>query len=694
MNALAHAASPYLLEHADDPVDWHPWGEEAFAEARRRDVPLLISIGYASCHWCHVMQHESFQDPQTAAYLNAHFVPVKVDREEHPDVDTVYMTALQALRGQGGWPLTAVTDPHGRTFFAGSYFPPDDRPGMPSFRRVLHALSEAWDQRRDEVLRDAEQLDRHLRSGMGAPPAVEDPLARDAHPTDAATLPDGAAEALEVLEQRFDPRNAGFGGAPKFPPHTLLRWLSLRPEAAARRMQEATLRALARGGIHDPLAGGTARYAVDADWRVPHFEKMLSDNVQLLPRWAEAFVNTGDPTFERAALDTFTFLEAELRLPDGGYATALDADSVAENGTREEGAYYAWRADAFDAAVSEGSGADEIAFARAAFDVEEPGPFEGLQVLRIGADAAELAERFEIEPEQAAKRLEQLRAALFAVRERRPRPPRDDKVLTGLQGLAILGLARAGRLLEHAQMILAAQRTARHVLATQWLPGGRLARRALGAEVGIDARLDDHAYLGLGLLELHRADGDPRWLDEATARAEQIAARFEDDEGGFYGVASDQVGPLPLRPRTVTDAAVPADTLAAAELLWRCARLWDRSELEESARRAVVPLAPLARRHPEAFGSVLTLLDLMRAPRRELAVTGPDEAGGRALWLVAARRSLDAWAVQRAAEPHDGPLVAGRHTVDGAAAAWLCERYACRLPERDPAELERALADG
>jgi hypothetical protein len=685
MNALRDAASPYLLQHADDPVDWRPWGEAAFQEARRRDVPVLVSIGYASCHWCHVMQRESFRDPAIAAVINERFVPVKVDREEHPDVDAVYMAALQAMHGHGGWPLTAVADPDARPFFAGTYFPPDERPGMPSFRRVLDAVADAWVGKREAVLEDAGRLERHLRQGMAAPPTRVGPD----DPAD--DLPDGTEEALAALAGQEDARHGGFGDAPKFPPHALLRWLGTRPEPEAGRLADRTLRAIARGGITDPLAGGTARYAVDAGWRVPHFEKMLYDNVQLLPRWAEAWRRSGDATFLRAARATFAWLEAEMRLPDGGYATALDADSETDDGGHEEGAFYAWTGRGFDAAVTAVLGADEVAFARAAFGVADVGPFEGRNVLRHAADAGELAERLDLPPAEAEARLERLRQELLAARGQRARPARDDKELTGLQGLAILGLARAGRLLGDARMTARARELADHVRAKMVRPDGTLARRALGDAVGIDARLEDHAYLGLGLLELHRADGDPRWLDEAAARAEAAVARFAGEDGGFLSSAEGQAGPLPIRPRSLTDAAVPADSVAAAELVWRVARLQDQPEREAQARRTVAPLADAARRHPQALGSALSLLDLLRAERRELAVTGPDAAGGAELWAEAARRPLDAWIVQRAPQPAEGPLVAGRDTVDGRAAAWLCEGYACRLPVTDPDQLAGAL---
>ncbi|MDZ7799351.1 MAG: thioredoxin domain-containing protein [Trueperaceae bacterium] len=698
MNALQDAASPYLRQHADDPVDWHPWGQDAFAEARRRDVPLFVSIGYASCHWCHVMQHESFQDPDLAALLNDGFVPVKVDREERPDVDAVYMSALQAMRGQGGWPLTAITDAEGRTFFAGTYYPPDDRPGMPSLRRVLDAVSDAWRHRRDGLLEEAAKLDAHLRRAMEAPAG---PALDPASPV--ASLPDPSREALAALAARYDRAHGGFGGAPKFPPHGVLRWLLMRDEPEAREMAVGTLRGMERGGITDPLAGGVARYAVDEAWRVPHFEKMTSDNAQLLPRFAEAYLRSGDTALWRAAQDTFAWLRHEMRLEDGTFATALDADSEGR-----EGAFYAWTAPAFDEVVraaAEEAGApaeDEVAFARAAFDVAEVGPFEGLNVLRAALDPGELAERFELPLQEAEVRLARIRARLFAARAHRPRPARDDKVLTAVQGMVIQGAARAGRMLEDPEMVEVARETAVRVLTRMLAPDGTLWRRAFGERAGIAARLEDHAFLGLGLLELHRADGDPRWLAAAARQAEAVEARFAGEDGGYLG-APEEDDPLPMRPRSLLDAAQPADTVAAAELEWRVGRLRGEREREARATRAVTPLAEVAARHPEAAGSALTLLALMRAPAREAAVTGPADAGGAALWAEVARRPLDAWAVQRAPDAGGAgaeadptlrwPLVEDRGTVDGRAAGWLCEGYACRLPLTDPDAWARALDD-
>ncbi len=685
MNQLAHAASDYLLQHADDPVDWRPWSEDAFREARDRDVPVLVSIGYAACHWCHVMQRESFRNAATAALMNEHFVNVKIDREEHPDVDAVYMAALQAMRGQGGWPLTAITDHEGRPFFTGTYFPPDTRPGMPSFQQVLNAVHEAWLERRDTLLDDAAKLDAHLRGSMAAPAGSLDPLPAD------APLPDPTRDALAHLATRLDERHGGFGDAPKFPPHPLLRWLHLRSEPEAHAMADATLHAIARGGISDPVAGGVARYSVDAAWAVPHFEKMLYDNAQLLPRFVEAYQRSGDPVFFGAASGIAAWMEAELRLPNGLFATALDADSANEDGVKQEGAFYAWTARAFDAAIRDALGEVEVPFARAAYGVQEVGPFEGANVLRVAATSEELADRFDVPLPLAAQRLAAIRVVLHAARSTRARPARDEKAILGLQGLAIHGLARAGRLLPEPRLVTLAQEAARASLATFQQPDGAWMRRVRGDVVGIPALLEDHAFFGLGLLELHRADGDPHWLDAARHQADRIVHDFTAEDGGFQSVARSASSPIDVTPRSVIDGPQPADTIAAAELVWRMARLDGDAEREARARGAVAPLATAAGRHPQALASVLTVVDFMRATPRELAVTGPDDVGGADLWDVAASLPLDAWIVQRASEPGSGPLVEGRDTVDGRAAAWVCEGYACRLPITDVDALGGAL---
>ena len=466
-NRLADATSPYLLQHSENPVEWLPWGEEAFELARQRDLPVLLSIGYAACHWCHVMAHESFEDERVAAFMNERFVCVKVDREERPDVDAVYMNAVQAMTGAGGWPLTVVVTPDGAPFFGGTYFPPQPRWGQPSFRQVLEGISRAWRERREEVEEAARGLHEQLRA-LEAPlsPSSGAPAGTVAAPTD----PEAAAgQALRALAATFDAERGGFGGAPKFPPHGALRFLLARPEEHALAMATATLDAMADGGIHDQLGGGFARYSVDARWDVPHFEKMLYDNAQLLQLYAEGYRRTGRARFAAVAEGIVSWLARELRSPEGALYSSLDADSEGE-----EGRFYTWTEEEVEAAC----GAD-AAVALRHFGVRTPGPFEGRNVLRVAEPLPAAAAALKLDPEEAGTRLERARRALAAARERRPRPSLDDKALASWNGLALVGLADAARLLGSERALGMARDVVRfvraHLLAGR-TPAARLAR--------------------------------------------------------------------------------------------------------------------------------------------------------------------------------------------------------------------------
>ena len=625
------------------------------------------------------MQHESFQDPTTAAFLNKHFVSIKVDREEHPDVDAVYMRALQAMRGHGGWPLTAIADTTGRPFFTGTYFPKQDAPGMPSFMRVLSAIHEAWTERRDAVLQDAERLEAHVRDALASPlGSTFDPDATD-------DVPDVSAAALRTARMHFDETHGGFGDEPKFPHHGLHRWLAMRPEPEARSLLSGALSPIVRGGIYDPIGGGMARYAVDAAWRVPHFEKMLYDNAQLLPRLAEASLNQSVPLAGEATGQTDRFIQRELTTQEGLLATALDADSEGE-----EGAFYAWTGRDFDEAVTQRVGASEVAIARDAFGIADVGPFEGNNVPRNAMTPAELAQRHGISPDEAASRRDRIRSAIFTARQERERPATDDKALAGLQGLAIQGLARTARLLADDDMKARAERLAKRTLDTFW-DGQRLLRRAGAGQVGIAGKLEDHAWLGLGLLELHHATGDGRWVHVASDLADIIMDGFMAADGGFVTTRAADLGPLAIAPRTVTDQAVPSDYASAAELVWRTARLHDQAGRQHAVAAALRPLVDLAQGHPEAAGAMLTALEHLHAPKREVVVTGPDAAGGADLWRVVAGLPLDTWTVLRASEPDGSPLTEGRDTVGGRAAAWVCENYACEHPIVDADALRTRL---
>ncbi|MGN6244155.1 MAG: thioredoxin domain-containing protein, partial [Motilibacteraceae bacterium] len=509
-NRLAAATSPYLLQHQDNPVDWWPWCEEAFAEARRRDVPVLLSVGYSACHWCHVMAHESFEDEATAALMNENFVCIKVDREERPDVDAVYMEATTAMTGSGGWPMTVFATPAGEPFYCGTYFPPVPRHGMPSFPQLLQAVTDTWRNRRDEVDRVGAQVVERLSApraaGQGQPPTAEDLEA-----------------AVARLGTEFDRARGGFGGAPKFPPsmvlEQLLRHAARTGDQRSASMAARTLEAMARGGIHDQLGGGFARYSVDAGWVVPHFEKMLYDNAQLLRSYRHWWRATGEPLARRTALNTADFLLRELRTPEGGFASALDADSEGE-----EGRFYVWT----PAQLADVLGPDDAAWAAQLLAVTPEGTFEhGSSVLQLLA-----------EPDDH-ERWEAVRARLLAAREERVRPGRDDKVVAAWNGLTIAALAETGALLERPDLVDAA-RAAAELLLRVHVVEGRLRRVSRDGVVGSPAGvLEDYADVAEGLLALHAVTGEARWLAQAAALLDVVLERFADGGGGFYDTADD-----------------------------------------------------------------------------------------------------------------------------------------------------------
>lgn len=672
-NRLASETSPYLLQHKDDPVDWYPWGAEALRRAREEQKPILLSIGYSSCHWCHVMARESFSDPQVAEFLNRHFVSVKVDREERPDLDAIYMTAVQAMTGQGGWPLTAALTPDGEPFFGGTYFPPADRYGQPAFRRVLEALAAAWRDHRDEVAASAGELREHL-AGLSR--------LRGQGRLD----PDAPQEVLQALEREFDPIHGGFGGAPKFPPHGALRFLLARPEENGREMALVTLRKMALGGIFDQLAGGFARYSVDERWLVPHFEKMLPDNAQLLSRYAQAYRLTADPLFAQVLRLTADWLERELGAPGGGFYSALDADSEGE-----EGRFYVWDAAEFAEAAGE-----HAELAAAWFGVSAVGNFEGKSVLTAPDDPAGIAARFGAEGLE--ERLESARQALLAARERRVRPGLDDKVVTSWNGLAIAGLAEAGTALHRPDLIGRARRAAEFVRGALY-EEGRLRRtwtRGVAAGTGL---LEDYAYLALGLLALYRATFEPEWLIWSLDLAGVIRERFADPDGGGFFSTPDDGEELIIRPKSFVDAAVPAENAAAAELFVHLGRLTGSEEYQALAEGAILAVQRALAQQPTGLGYTACALEFALHPPREVAVIGDREGSDtRSLLRIVQQQPLPYAVAAQASGPNDPlvrilPFLQGRERVDGRAAAYVCEGGTCRLPVASPIDLARELAE-
>ncbi|WP_448614156.1 thioredoxin domain-containing protein [Modestobacter sp. URMC 112] len=661
-NRLAGATSPYLLQHAGNPVDWWEWGADAFAEARERDVPVLVSVGYAACHWCHVMAHESFEDEATAAQMNAGFVCVKVDREERPDVDSVYMTATQALTGHGGWPMTVFTTPDGRPFHCGTYYPPRPAHGLPSFRQLLTAVGEAWSTRRDELEHAGSRVAEGIsgRLDLGAPA----PLSAD--------VLDGAVAALA---DGFDPRSGGFGGAPKFPPSMVLEFLlrahARRGDQNTLRMAVGTAEAMARGGVYDQLAGGFARYSVDADWVVPHFEKMLYDNALLLRVYSHLWRATGADWARRVADETAGFLVRDLGTAEGGFASALDADTEGV-----EGLTYVWTPDQ----LAEVLGPDDGAWAAEVFAVTPSGTFEhGSSTLQLRADVAD------------PDRLADVRRRLSAARARRPQPARDDKVVTAWNGLAVAALADHGALTGDTELVRAARAAAELLHRTHWVDG-RLRRASrdgvAGAHAGV---LEDHGDLAEGLLALHAATGEGRWLSWAGELLDVVADQFVDDDGRWHDTAADAEA-LVHRPFDPTDGPTPAGIAAAVGALVGYSALAGSPEHRARAEQALGSLAGLVTRAPQAAGWAAAVGEALLAGPLEVAVSGPAGPERDAL-AAAARASTSPGAVVVAGEPDAPgvPLLAGRPARDGRPAAYVCRGFVCAAPVSDVSTLSAAM---
>ncbi|ROR34653.1 thioredoxin domain-containing protein [Inmirania thermothiophila] len=666
-NRLADEASPYLLQHADNPVDWYPWGEEALARARREDRPILLSIGYSACHWCHVMAHESFEDEATARLMNTHFVNVKVDREERPDLDRVYQIAHQILaRRPGGWPLTVFLDPQDLApIFAGTYFPPEPRHGMPSFREVLEAVARFWREHRDEARRQGAELGRILAGVRPRPGALPDPAA-------------AFAAAVAELAAQHDARHGGFGGAPKFPQPTLLVLLARAEKPRGRAMLAAALAAMARGGLRDHLGGGFFRYCVDADWTVPHFEKMLYDNALLLPIYAEAAARDGEAEAAEVAEATAAWALTTMQSPEGPFWSSLDADSAGG-----EGAFYLWTRDEARSVVGEA----DWPLVSAHFGLEGPPNFEGRWHLTARTPLAQTAARLGIDPAAAAAALARARARLLAARAARPAPGRDEKWLAAWNGLMIGGVARAGRLLGREDWIDAALRAAAGTRAALWRDGTLHASGRSG-RLGAPGFLDDYAFLGLGLVELVQARFDAGLLAWARTLAETMRTRFADPAGGFH-LTAEEHDRLPLRLKPTADEAVPSGNGAAARLLAALGLILGEGALLDAARRTVAAAAGDIERAPSAHATLLLALDEIEHPPATVVVRAAD-AGP---WREVLRRHPDPRRLELVLPAADAglppPLAAYRARGD---AAWVCRGTACSAPLASPEALAASLA--
>ncbi|MGH2995548.1 MAG: thioredoxin domain-containing protein [Gaiellaceae bacterium] len=629
MNRLAEETSPYLLQHADNPVDWYPWGEEALARAREEDKPILLSIGYSACHWCHVMEHESFEDGATARLMNEHFVSVKVDREERPDLDSLYMDAVVALTGSGGWPMTVFLTPDGEPFVGGTYYPPEPRHGLPSFRQVLTAVSEAYRERRQDVGRQARALVESIASSAALRPST-DPLTSGL-----------VAEAVRALQAGFDPVYGGWGHAPKFPPASTLEFLLRRGDETSLAMVTTTLDGMAAGGMYDLLGGGFHRYSVDSEWLVPHFEKMLYDNALLASTYLHAWVVTGHERYREIAQATVSYMLRELRLEEGGLASAQDADT---NGV--EGLTFTWTEE-------EGVPPELLR------------PFEhGRSILRGDLD-------------------EETRARLFELREQRPKPFRDDKAIASWNGLALAALAEAGRRLERDDVLAAARELGEFLLGPLSDDEGRLWRSYRAGKVRNTGYLDDYADVANGLVELHVATGELRWLEEANRLARLAVELFGDEErGGFY-LAPSHGEQLVARKKDFDDHPTPSGNSMLAYVLLRLARIYGDDELERRAAGVFRLVHGAFGRAPSAFGHALCALDLYLSPSRELAIVGPPDSPV----ARAALAPFDPNAVVAFGPAEGVPLLEGKGLVDGKPAVYVCEHFACRAPVTDPAAL-------
>lgn len=648
-NRLALETSPYLLQHADNPVDWYPWGEEAFARAREEDKPLLISIGYAACHWCHVMEHESFEDPEIAAFMNDHFVCVKVDREERPDVDAIYMDAVQAMTGQGGWPLNAFVTPEGTPFWAGTYFPPAGRQNMPAWRDVLGSLAQAWVDQRDEIKTASREIVPRLAGAATLEASGEE------------FKPEVLDEAVAILQQVFDQETGGWGAAPKFPLSPVIEFLLARGE---RPMALQTLRRMASGGLYDQVGGGFSRYSVDERWAVPHFEKMLYDNALLARTYLHAWQITDDPLFRRVCEETLDWAIRELRQDEGGFASSLDADSEGV-----EGKFYVWTPEQIRAALPP----DLAEAAIAHYGVTDAGNFEGRTTVlsRVTGDPAGLGE---------------IKAGLLAARAKRVRPALDDKRVTSWNALMIAALADVGAAFGRADYLAAAVACASFVESELRAPDGGLLRVFNRGRAKQPAFLDDYAYLLEAYLTLYESTFEERWFVRAVELAETILIRFHDPElGGFFSTGAEHTG-LIARRKDLEDAPIPSGASSACYGLLRLARLTGESSYLDAASSLIALLHPIAPRHPLAFGHLLRAMDFFVAPVREVALAGPaDELA------AVVRRGYFPHVVLAGGGGDAVPLLADRPAVDDGATAYVCENFTCQMPVTRVEDLTRLL---
>ena len=678
-NRLANETSPYLVQHANNPVDWYPWGEEALQRAREEDKPIFLSIGYSACHWCHVMERESFENDEIASVMNEHFVNIKVDREERPDLDSIYMGAVQAMTGRGGWPMSMFLTPEGEPFYGGTYFPPEDRHGMAGFPRVLMALAEAYRDRRPDITRSADEITAAIRKSAGAAQSME-PLAREV-----------LNAAYRGLRSNYDPEHGGLGTAPKFPQpmvlEFLLRYHLLTGQSQSLSMVETTLERMARGGIYDQLGGGFHRYSTDPYWLVPHFEKMLYDNALLSRLYLHAYQATGNPLYRAVAEETLDYVLREMTHPDGGFYSSQDADSEGE-----EGKFFVWTPREMEAVL----GRRDSPILQGYYGVTHEGNFEGRNILHAPRSAAEVAQEQGRTEEAIWESVERGKPLLLEARSQRIPPATDDKVLTSWNGLMLHGFALGAAVLGREDYLQAATANADFILANM-RDEGRLLRTYREGEAKLKAYLEDYAHFIDGLLALYEATFDSRWLNEADALARQMIELFWDEADGiFYDTGSDHET-LIVRPRDFSDNAVPCGSSAAAEVLLRLNIFMDEPDFGRKAVSALRSVKEYMTRVPEGFGHWLGALDFYLASPREIAIVGPVEvAGTRALLDTVHGRYLPNKVVMGMDPDSDGferdlPLLEDKEMLAGMPTAYVCQNYACQLPVTEPDALAAQL---
>jgi uncharacterized protein len=685
-NHLAHESSPYLLQHQNNPVDWYPWGEAAIEKARREQKPIFLSIGYSACHWCHVMEHESFENEKIAQVLNEHFVSVKVDREERPDLDQIYMNAVQMLTGRGGWPMSVFLTPDLKPFYGGTYWPPTGRQGMPGFDQILDAVIDAWTNRREQAITAADQLTAEIQKvgaleGGGEQEALSHDLIRG---------------AVSQLARAFDSTFGGFGQAPKFPHpmdlQLLLAVYSRNQQPGLLDMVRTTLDRMAAGGIYDHLGGGFARYSVDARWLVPHFEKMLYDNALLARAYTDAYLVTSDENYARVVRETLDYVLRDMTDPAGGFYSTEDADSEGE-----EGLFYTWTPDEIDEVLGDERGAT---FGRV-FDVTDVGNFEGRSILNLPKTIEQSAKLLKRSPDELVNQLVQSKSALFEVREKRVHPGKDDKVIVAWNGLMIDALARAGAALDEPRYVAAAQAAAEFILADMRREDGRLLHTWRDGQAKLDAYLDDYASLANSLVTLYEATGDERWIDESVQLVDVMLDKFADPAGGGFFYTANDHEKLLTRTKELTDSSVPSGNALAATALLRLGKLTGRNDYLDAAAKTLAAAVPIMRQAPMAAGQMLLALDRLLGPSHELVLVGSATNADVLAASAAIRRSFLPRAIvaarltdsshARHRSKHLDELFVGRESPGGGPVLYVCENFSCQQPVVGLAAITAAL---